>query len=123
MARRQKTLATLWEVSEDLWARIEPILQEDAPPPKNPGRPRAGWRQMLNGIIFRMRSGCQWNRLPKEFGDDSTVHRWFQRWCRRGVMERIWAALVADCDELQGVDWEWQSADGALAKARFGGLR
>jgi putative transposase len=121
MARKKKTVDTIWEIPDNLWALIEPILQEDAPPPKNSGRPRADWRRILNGIVFRMRTSCQWNRLPKEFGDDSTVHRWFQRWCRNGVMERIWAFLVHECDELGGVDWEWQSADGAMAKARFGG--
>jgi transposase len=77
-------------------------------------------------FVVRLRAFHDADRLkafaPTWHGD-STVHRWFQRWCRRGVMERIWAALVADCDELQGVDWEWQSAEGALAKARFGGLR
>jgi hypothetical protein len=35
--------------------------------------------------------------------------------------ERIWAALVAECDELGGVPWEWRAADGWLGKARFGG--
>ena len=38
--------------------------------------------RMLNGIIFRLRSGCQWNRLPKELGD-GTIHRTFQRWVER----------------------------------------
>lgn len=124
MARgKKKALDTIWELSDELWAIIEPTLLKDCPPPKNPGRPRANWRQCINGIIFRMRRGCQWNQLPKEFGDDSTVHRWFQRWNRNGVMERIWAKLVSDCEELDGVDWEWQSADGSMGKARFGGAQ
>ena len=78
-------------------------------------------RQALNGILFRMRSGCQWEQLPRKFGPKSTVHDWFQRWCAGGVMERIWAALIEGCDELGGVDWKWQSADASLGKARFGG--
>ena len=76
---------------------------------------------MLDGIIFRMRSGCQWNRLPRELGDDSTIHRTFQRWVELGVLEGIWAVLVEGCEELGGVDWEWQSADCSMGKARFGG--
>lgn len=120
--RPVKPLDTIWEVSDDLWKRIEPILLEDAPVAKT-GRPRGNWRSMLNGIIFRLRSGCQWNHLPKCFGDDSTIHRWFERWCQNGVFERIWAVLVEECDELGGVDWQWQSADGAMGKARFGGTR
>jgi len=116
-------LDTIWEVPDRLWVRIEPILQEGAPPPprEHGGRPRIDLRAAFNGIIFRLRSGCQWNRLPEGFGDDSSVHRWFQRWCRSGVFERIWAVLVEECDELGAVEWKWQSADGMLGKARFGG--
>ena len=120
--RKRKTLGTIWEVPDDLWKRVEPLL-EKAYPPKRTGRPRADLRRVLNGIVHRMRSGCQWNQLPKEFGDDSTVHRWFQRWCADGIFRKLWALLVAECDELGGVDWEWQAADAAMGKARFGGRK
>ena len=113
-----KPLDTIWEVSDELWARIEPILKQDAPSPANPGRPRADWRKILNGILFRLRTGCQWNKLPKEFGDDSTV----QRWNKNGVMREIMAAIIAECGECQGVDWDWLSVDGSLGKARFWGI-
>ena len=115
-----ETLPTIWNVSDELWAKIEPILA-GLDPPKSRGRKRIDQRRALDGILFRMRSGVQWNHLPKEFGDDSSVHRTFQRWANLGVFERIWAVLVADCDELGGVDWEWQSADAAMGKARLGG--
>jgi putative transposase len=49
------------------------------------------------------------------------VHRWFQRWCRNGIFEKVWAVLVEACEELGAVDWKWQAADGMLGKARFGG--
>ena len=120
--RKVKELDTIWEVPDSLWERIQPILDEMYPP-KPTGRPRADFRQVLDGIIFRMRTGCQWNKLPKQFGDDSTVHRWFQKWNQDGVMERIWSVLVAEYDELDGVEWKWQSADGVMGKARFGGAR
>lgn len=116
-----KPLDTIWEVDDELWVRIEAILREDWKPSAKGGRPPAEWRRIFNGIIYRLRSGCQWNRLPKCFGDDSTIHRWFQRWCRNGVMEGIWSVLVEACDELGEVRWEWQSADGSMGKARFGG--
>jgi putative transposase len=118
-----KPLDTIWEMDDELWQRIEPILWEDAPPKPRThgGRPRINWRSAINGIIFRLRSGCQWNRLPKHFGDDSSVHRWFQRWSRNGILERAWAVLVGECDEFGAVNWRWQAADGRLGKARFGG--
>ena len=84
---------------------------------------RVAPRRMLDGIIFRMRSGCQWNRLPKELGDDSTIHRTFQRWVQLGVLERIWSVMVKECEELGGVEWEWQAVDCAMGKARFGGIQ
>lgn len=113
-------LATIWTVSDELWSVIQPILAE-LDPPKKTGRPRVDARRTLEAIIFRMRSGCQGNQLPERFPDDSSVHRTFQRWVRLGVFERLWATLVNHCAELGGVDWEWQSADAMLGKARLGG--
>jgi putative transposase len=125
MPRRKRetsppALPTIWRVSDDLWAKIEPILAE-YDPPKRVGRKRIDQRRALDGIIYRLRSGVQWNQLPKELGDDSSVHRTLQRWVELGVFERIWAALVEQCEELGGVNWEWQAADAAMGKARFGG--
>jgi putative transposase len=114
-------LATIWTVSDELWQVIAPILAA-LDPPKRTGRPRVDARRTLEAIIYRMRSGCQWNQLPERFPDDSSVHRTFQRWVRLGVFERIWATLVAACEELGGVDWEWQAADGMMGKARLGGI-
>lgn len=124
MARRKKTfepLPTIWEVNDELWAIIQSILDERDPPAKT-GRPRTDERAALNGIIYQLRSGVQWNQLPEQFGDDSSVHRTMQRWISKGVFERIWALLIENCEELGGVNWEWQSADGAMGKARFGGI-
>ena len=39
-----------------------------------------------------------------------------------GVFDRIWAVLLETCEDLGGCDWEWQAADGAMRKARFGGI-
>jgi putative transposase len=118
--KKVKTLPTIWHVPDELWNKIKPIiLQYD--PPKCTGRKRIDQRAALDAVIFRMRSGCQWNQLPKEFPDDSSVHRTFQRWIQLGLLDQIWAVLVEDCQELGGVDWQWQAADAAMSKARFGG--
>ena len=75
---QQKPLSTIWRTPDELWEIIEPILTEHDPP-KSTGRPRIDQRAALDAIIFRMRSGCQWNQLPEEFPDDSSVHRTFQK--------------------------------------------
>ena len=81
------------------------------PPPSEGGRKRTDWRQAFNGIIFRLRTGGQWNRLPERFGDDTRSTAGFRRGNRNGVMEKIWAVMVTGCEELDGAHWEWQSAD------------
>ena len=116
----ERPLPTIWQVSDELWDKIASILAQ-YDPPKSTGRKRTDQRCALDGIIYRLRSGVQWNHLPKEFGDDSSVHRTFQRWIQLGIFDRIWAALIADCEELGGVNWEWQAADAAMGKARLGG--
>jgi len=125
MARRKKVvepLPTIWEVDDRLWEQAEQVLAELDPPARF-GPERIDQRQALNGVIYRMRSGVQWNQLPRQFGDDASVHRTFQRWVERGVIGRLWALLVKGCEELAGVDWRWQSFDCALGKARHGGIK
>ena len=125
MARKKKAvepLPTIWRVDDALWAEVETVLAEYDPPAKF-GPARIDQRQALNGVIYRMRSGVQWNQLPRQFGDDSSVHRTFQRWVERGAIGRLWAPLVKGCEELAGVDWRWQSFDCATGKARHGGIK
>jgi len=119
---KQKRMPTLWEVPDELWARIEVILDE-YDPPKETGRQREDRRRILDALIFRIRTGCQWNHIPRVYGDDSTIHRTFQHWQQLGVIERIWAMIVEECEDLGKVDWRWrwQSADTVLGKARMGG--
>ena len=88
-------------------------------PPKATGRKREDPRKMLDAIIFRMRSGRQQNRLPKYLGDGSTIHRTFQRCESAGVSPRVCAVIQSHCDELGGVDWEWQSADTVVSLERM----
>lgn len=117
---KKDRLDTIWEVPDELWAEVEQVLGE-LDPPNRRGRPRVDARRALNGIIYRLRSSCQWNHLPEQFGDDSSVHRTFQRWMEKGVFVKVWAVLVAKCEELEAVQWEWQAADGSMGKARQGG--
>jgi putative transposase len=115
-------LETIWELPDVLWERLEPILCKHYPPAAT-GRPRVDLRRVVNAVIFRMRSGCQWNRLPERFGSDSTVHRWFQRFVEDGVLEELWATLLSECEQLGAVDWSWQAGDGCMGKARLGGAK
>jgi transposase len=125
MARRKKErepLPTIWHADDAPWEKVERVLAECDPPARY-GPDRIDQRAAFDGVIYRLRSGVQWNQLPREYGDDASVHRTFQRWVGRGVLKRLWADLLKGCEELRGVDWQWQSADCALGKARHGGIR
>jgi transposase len=119
----RESLPTIWEASDALWEKLFLPLLTELDPPSPMGRPRADQRQCLDGMIYRARTGCQWNHLPTQFGSDSTVHRTVCRWDSKGVFDRLWAVLIYHCEELQAVHWEWQAADGCLNKARFIGKK
>jgi|SRR5579864_2647851 len=114
---KTKPLPTIWRVPDELWEVFHHLILTYDPPNKT-GRKRIDPRKAFDGIIFRLRTGCQWNQLPAEFGHDSSVHRTFQRWDALGLFDKLWAIVVSHCRDLDGVDWSWQAADGNLCKAR-----
>ena len=118
--KERKPLPPIWRVSDEQWALIEPVL-ERADPPARKGPARTDQRAIFDAVIFRLRTGCQWNWRPREYPDDATVHRHFQRWVQRGVLDQLWATVQEACEDLGGCDWEWQAADGWLGKARLEG--
>lgn len=85
--------ATIEPVTDEVWGAIRPILDR-YDPPRRLGRKRIDQRAALDAIVYRLRSGCRWNHLPKEFPDDSSVHRTYQRWERLGVLHRVLDTLA-----------------------------
>src|SRR3954471_2464793 len=77
------------DLTDEQFALIEPHL----PRRKATGRPPADLRAVLNGIVYLVRTGCQWRMLPKDFPPWSTVHTWFRRWRRDGTWEKGNGAL------------------------------
>lgn len=76
---RVMPLGTIWRCPDELWERVALVLDE-SDPPAEVGRKRIDQRKALDGVIYQMRTGCQWNALPTELGDDASVHRTLQRW-------------------------------------------
>jgi putative transposase len=77
------------DLTDEQFGLIEPFL----PVPKRTGRPPAPLRDVLNGILYLLRSGCQWRLLPKDFPPWSTVHTWYRRWRKDGTWKRIHETL------------------------------
>lgn len=109
-----------WELSDEAWERAAPLLPLHKLRAKG-GRPPADDRRMLAAILYVLRTGIQWNALPRELGASTTVYDRFRWWLAEGVFLRMWRAGLAEFDELEGLDWAWLSMDGAMTKAPFGG--
>ena len=123
MRRKPKKRNGLREIPDDLWNLIEPLLPPDKPPGAN-GRPRVPNRTVLNGILYVLRTGCQWKMIPREYGSGSTCHLRFQTWVRAGVFKRIWRVCLKHYDDLEGIDWRFQSLDSATVSAPVkGGIK
>lgn len=114
-----------WEVSDAFWAKVEPLIPKVARDPAKPYRRKVGGgrkplepRRVFEGIVYVLRTGCQWKALPKEkFGSPSAIHRYFWDWAAAGVFLKIWKSGLAEYDAMEGIAWRWQSIDGAMNKA------
>jgi transposase len=87
-ANNGHTQLPITRLSDETWEYVRPVL-EQYDPPRRLGRKRIDQRGALDAIVYRIRSGCRWNHLPKEYPDDSSVHRTYQRWQRLGVLDRV----------------------------------
>jgi transposase len=86
------------------------------------GRPRKPDRDCLNGILFVLRTGCQWKALDAtKICPGSTAHDRFQEWEKAGVFAKLFDTALKRYDELRGIDWSFLSLDGAMTKAPLGG--
>src|SRR5438270_11119012 len=109
-----------WEVRDEVWEKVKPLIPA-APSHAKGGRPRMDDRRAFEAMVYVLRTGIQWNALPRELGASSTVHDRFQGWERAGLFEALWQAGLAEDDEPQGIGWARQAADGVMTKAPFGG--
>jgi transposase len=108
------------QIPDALWERIALVIPVYKSSAKG-GRPRLPMRNVVEGILYVLATGCQWKAMPKQFGSGSAIHAYFQEWVRLGVFEELWELALIEYDELKGIDWKWQSMDGAMTKSPLGG--
>ena len=114
-----------WEVSDSFWKKVEPLIPSRKRDPnkkyqRKPGGGRKPMpaRKIFEGIVYVLRTGCQWKALPKEgFGSWSAIHTHFLHWAGSWFFVTLWRAGLAEYDEMEGISWKWQSIDGAIVKA------
>lgn len=115
MARRE-------ELNDEQWAIIEPLLPQPAKREDGKGRPRRDDREVLNGILWILRSGARWQDLPPRFPPYQTCHRRFQEWVRGGVLRRLLEALAEDLRSRGKLDLSECFVDATFVSAKKGAL-
>ncbi len=102
------------ELTDEQWERLEPLL-----PPIKPevGRPNQDHRRIINGILWRLRTGAPWRDLPERYGSWKTVYSRFRRWQQQDVWDRILHQIQADEDRRGNLDWSIHFVDGSVVRA------
>ena len=84
------------DLTDAEWSVIEPLI----PPAKRGGNKRTvAMREVVNGLMYVLSTGCQWRAMPKDLAAKSTVNRYFGRWTYDGTVDRIHHALYVTCRE------------------------
>ena len=85
-----------YDIPEDLWLRLEPILPTEGSP--RGGRPIGDVRNFLNAVHWMLRTGSPWRALPEKYGSWKTVYSRFRRWQKRGYLTAILKLLTLQAD-------------------------
>jgi transposase len=112
MARRE-------ELTDEQWSLIEPFFDK-AETVQTRGRPRREDREVMNGVLWILRSGARWCDLPGRFPPYQTCHRRFQQWSKDGTLKRVLEALAEDLHSRGGLDLSECFIDGTFIVAKKG---
>ena len=87
------------DLTDEEWSLVEPLI----PPAKQGGRKReVAVREVVNGVMYVLSTGCQWRYIPKDLPPKSTVHDYLTRWNYDRTIEKIHYALYVQCREAIG---------------------
>jgi transposase len=106
------------ELTHEQWERLEPLLGELPRRADGRGRPWRSCREVLNGILWILRTGAQWAALPERYPPYQTCHRRFQHWVRDGTLERVVRALASASTEKGSLDLSECFIDTTFAPAK-----
>jgi transposase len=108
------------DLTDAQWALLDPLLPEPKRRQDGRGRPWRDRREVLNGILYILRTGAPWADLPERYPPYQTCHRRFQQWVRSGVMRGVLQALAEDLRGRGGFDLHEAFIDGTFAPAKRG---
>lgn len=102
-----------FELTDEQWERLQPLLPQRA----RTGRPATDHRQIINGILWILRTGAPWRDLPERYGPWATVASRFYRWRKSGLWDRLFAQVQAQADGAGRIDWRIHYVDGTVVRA------
>jgi putative transposase len=102
-------------ISKSLWSELKTIFSIKT---ATTGRPEFDNKTTLEGIFYVLYTGCQWNRIPKEYGCKSTVHGKFMKWCRMGLFKKL-MLIAREHYHKHHPESNWHAIDTVLKKAPF----
>lgn len=111
-----------WFLSDEKWAKIEPLLPK-LKPGRQGGRPGVANRRVVEGILWILRTGAPWSELPKRYGSPSTCWRRLKRWEEEGVWLKIWREFLSLLDAEGVLDWREAFMDATFIPAKKGAPR
>ena len=112
---------TITKIPDKPWDEVVAVWPKEKPN-SNIVLPIVPYRKVMDGIVYVLRTGCQWKMLPKEHGSGSTCHRRLQEWVRLGIFEKMRDKMLKEYDEKKGIRWNWQSlVDSIYTKSPVGG--
>lgn len=94
----------MMDLTKSQWNKIKDLIPPPAEREDGRGRPRRDPREVLNGILWILRTGAPWKDLPPRYPPYQTCHRRFQKWVREGALERLLLMLAKDLYERGGID-------------------
>jgi transposase len=108
------------DLTDEQWAVLEPHIGEMPRRADGRGRPWRSSREVLNGIVWILRTGAQWADLPERYPPYQTCHRRYKRWVRAGTLELVLEALATDLKERGHLDLSECFIDGTFIVAKKG---
>ncbi|MFD6360755.1 IS5 family transposase [Streptomyces roseolus] len=99
------------ELSDAEWEFVRPLLPESSR-----GRKRLDDRRVLNGIVWKFRTGTAWRDMPERYGPWATLHTRFRRWAMDGTFDRMLRAAQAKADAAGDIEW-LVSVDSTVVRA------
>jgi transposase len=100
------------ELTDKAWAQIQPLL----PASGQPGGRWSDHRMVINGILWKLRTGAPWRDLPERYGPWTTCHDRYVRWRRDGTWDRLLAHAQTKSDAVGEVEWV-VSVDASVIRA------